>query len=107
MVQHYSKQQHHSNTTLHYVWERSDANCKLGVPYTFCGEENHVSFRSKNHPGTSHKLRSLWAGPYQVMKMIALALAEIKPVYYPGEEKLLSLDVLKLYRGEYVIWIDD
>ena len=29
--------------------------------------------------------------------------AEIKPVYYPGEEKLLSLVVLKLYQGENVI----
>ena len=24
-------------------------------------------------------------------------------VYYPGEEKLVSLDVLKLYRGEDVV----
>ena len=30
-------------------------------------------------------------------------MAEIKPVYYPGEEKLVSLDVLKLYRGEDVV----
>ena len=37
-------------------------------------------------PGTSHKLRSFWAGPYQVMKMIALALAEINLVYFPGEK---------------------
>ena len=37
------------------------------------------------------------------MKLIILALADIKPVYYPGEEKLASLDVLKLYRGEDVI----
>ena len=35
-------------------------------------------------------------------KLIALSLAEIKPVYYPGEE-LVSLDVLKLYRGEDVV----
>ena len=28
---------------------------------------------------------------------------EIKPVYYPGEEKLVSLDMLKLYQGEDVI----
>ena len=28
---------------------------------------------------------------------------EIKPVYYPGEEILMSLNVLKLYRGEDVI----
>ena len=30
----------------------------------------------------------------------------MKPVYYPGEEKLVSLDVLKLYRGEDVICQD-
>ena len=30
-------------------------------------------------------------------------MAEIKPVYYPGEEKLVSLDVLKLYRREDVV----
>ena len=34
------------------------------------------------------------------MKLIAPSLVEIKPVYYPGEEKLVSLDVLKLYWGE-------
>ena len=54
-------------------------------------------------PGTSHKLRSFWAGPYLVMKLIAPTLAEIKPVYYPGEERLVSLDVLKLYCGEDVV----
>ena len=32
-----------------------------------------------------------------------MALAEIKPVYYHGEERLVSLDVLKQYRGEDVI----
>ena len=35
--------------------------------------------------------------------MIAPSLAEIKPVYFPRKEKLVSLDVLKLYRGEYVV----
>ena len=35
--------------------------------------------------GTSHKLRSFWLGPYQESRLIASALAEIKPVYYPGE----------------------
>ena len=34
-------------------------------------------------PGTSYKLRSIWAGPSQVTKLITQALAEIKPVYYP------------------------
>ena len=33
----------------------------------------------------------------------APALAEIKPVYYLGEEKLVSLDVLKLYWGEDLV----
>ena len=51
----------------------------------------------------SHKLRSLWAGPYQVDKLVALSLVEIKLVYYPGETKLVSLDMLKLYRGEDVV----
>ena len=37
------------------------------------------------------------------MKLIAPALAELKPVYYPREERLMSLDVFKLYRGEDVI----
>ena len=40
---------------------------------------------------------------YRVSKLIAPSLAEIKPVYYPEEEKLVSLDVLKLYPGEDVV----
>ena len=60
-------------------------------------------FDSRIIPGTSHKLRSFWAGPVRVSKLIAPFLADIKPVYYPGEEKLVSLDVLKLYRGEDVV----
>ena len=38
--------------------------------------------------------------------MIAPALAEIKPVYNPGEEKLVSIEVLKIYLGEDVIHQD-
>ena len=38
------------------------------------------------------------------MKLIAPALVEIKVVYYPGEDRLVSLDVLKLYQGEDVIF---
>ena len=60
-------------------------------------------FNPRIIPGTSHKLRSFWAGPYRVSKLIAPALAEINPVYYPGEEKLVSLEVLKLYSGEDVV----
>ena len=51
-----------------------------------------VVFRSE----TSHKLRSIWAGPSRVIGLIAPALTDIKLVYYPGEEKLVSLDELKL-----------
>ena len=54
-------------------------------------------------PGTSHKLRSIWAGPYRVSWLIAPALVEIKSEYYPGEEKLVSLEVLKLYCREDVV----
>ena len=54
-------------------------------------------------PGTSHKLRSFWAGPFRVSKLKAPSLAEIKQVYYPGEEKLVRLDMLKLYHGEDVV----
>ena len=38
------------------------------------------------------------------IQLIAPSLAEIKLVYYyPGEEKLVSLDVLKLYRWKDVV----
>ena len=38
-----------------------------------------------------------------MLKLIAPTLAEIKLVNYPGEERLVSLDVVKLYHGEDVI----
>ena len=57
-------------------------------------------------PGTSQKLRSFWLRPYRVSRLIAPALAEIKPVYYPGEGKFVSLETLKLYCGEDVICQD-
>ena len=53
--------------------------------------------------GPSHKLRSFWARPYRVSRLMAPALAEIQPVSYPGEQKLVSLEVLKLYHGEDVV----
>ena len=36
-------------------------------------------------------------------KLSAPSLAEIKTVYYPREGKLVSLEVLKLYRGEDIV----
>ena len=39
-----------------------------------------------------------------MIKLIALALAEIKLLYYPGEEKLVSLHgYAKLYWGEDIV----
>ena len=35
--------------------------------------------------GTSHKLRTFWAGPYRVIKILAPVLVEIEPVYYPRD----------------------
>ena len=49
--------------------------------------------------GTSHKLRSFWVGPYWVSRVITPSLAEIKHMYYPEKEKIVSLDILKLFRG--------
>ena len=49
--------------------------------------------------GTNHKLRSFWFEPYWVSRKIAPSLAEIKHMYYPEKEKVVSLDKLKLYRG--------
>ena len=60
-------------------------------------------FDSRIIPATIHKLRSLWVGPYRVHKLLAPSLAEIKPVYYLGETKLVSLDILKLYQGEDIV----
>ena len=37
------------------------------------------------------------------MKLIDPAWAEIKQVFFPGEERLVSLDILKLYWGEDLI----
>ena len=54
-------------------------------------------------PGTSHRLRLFWARPYQVTKLIVPSLADINPLYYPGEDRLVSLDELKLYHGENVV----
>ena len=49
--------------------------------------------------GTDHKLRSFWARPYRVMKIIGGVNQ-----YPTREEKLVSLDMLKLlYWGEDLV----
>ena len=56
-------------------------------------------------PGTSHKLKSFWAGSFRVMKIIAQTLAEIKLVYYPvvaqGERKQLKKDNIRLEKHKH------
>ena len=86
----------------------SNTTSKLGVSNPFIKEKNNVSLDciliqvlclepviSWDHFGLDH-IRYL---SYPI-------LAEIKPVYYPGEEgedRLVSLDLLKLYSGEDVV----
>ena len=48
---------------------------------------------------TSHKLRSSWIRPYRVLRIIAPSLAEINHMHYPEKKKIVSLDILKIYRG--------
>ena len=55
-------------------------------------------FDPRINPGTNHNLRLFWEGSYWVMKLIAPALLEMKQGYFPGKERLVSLDVLKLYQ---------
>ena len=57
-------------------------------------------FDPKIIPGTSHRLRSFWAGPYQVSRLIASALAEIKPVYILPWRR----DVSDLRRVKAILW---
>ena len=61
-----------------------------------------VVFQSENHPWDNSKVEVILGRTVPGDE----ALAEIKPVYYPKEEKLVSLDVLKLYCGEDMICQD-
>ena len=53
-IQHYNEQQYQSNTTLRHVRPQSDTTCRLGILYTLCREENHVSL-DKRHDGRKTK----------------------------------------------------
>ena len=56
----------------------------------YSSQLSSVVFCIENHSVTSHKMNAFWVGPYQVLRLLT-------PVYYPGEEKLVSLEMLKLY----------
>ena len=51
-------------------------------------------------PGSCDKLRSYWAGPYKIVRLLAPALAEVIAVYEQGKPRIVSLDILKEFRGE-------
>ena len=93
-------QEHERSSRQKSEAERSDVQT---VNPEYQSGVSSVVFDPRIVPGTNHKLRSFWAGPYRVSKLIAPSLSEIQPVYYPGEEKLVSLDLLKLYHGEDVV----
>ena len=62
-----------------------------------------VVFWPKNHPWNQSQVEIVLGGTVPSDEADCSSLGEIKPVYYSREEKLLSLDVLKLYRGEDMI----
>ena len=51
-------------------------------------------------PGSCDKLRSYWAGPYKIIRLMAPVLAEVIAVYEQGKPRIVSLDILKEFRGE-------
>jgi len=57
-------------------------------------------FDPKIIPGSCDKLRSYWAGPYKIVRLLAPALAEVMAVYEQGRPRIVSLDILKEFRGE-------
>ena len=57
-------------------------------------------FDPKVIPGSCDKLRSYLAGPYKIVRLLALAHAEVMAVYKQGKPRIVSLDILKEFRGE-------
>jgi hypothetical protein len=51
-------------------------------------------------PGSCDKLRSYWAVPYKIIRLLAPALAEVIAVFEQGKLRMVSVDTLKEYRGE-------
>ena len=51
-------------------------------------------------PGSCNKLRSYWAGPYKIIRKLAPALAEVIEVYEKGKPRIVSVDIIKEFRGE-------
>ena len=51
-------------------------------------------------PGSCDKLRSYWAGPYKIIRLMAPAPAEVIAAFEQGKPRVLSLDILKEYYRE-------
>ena len=56
-------------------------------------------FDPKIIPGSCDKLRSYEAGPYKIVRLLAPALAEVMAIYEQGKPWIVSLDILKEFRG--------
>lgn len=60
-----------------------------------------MAFDPKVIPGSCDKLRTVhWAELYKIIRKISPALAEVIEVYKKGKPRLVSLDVLKEFRGD-------
>ena len=51
-------------------------------------------------PGSCDRLRLYWAGPYKIIWLMAPVLAEVIAVFEQGKPRIVSLDILKEFRGE-------
>ena len=51
-------------------------------------------------PGSCDKLRSYWARPYKIIQNLAPALAEVIAVYENGKPHVVSIHILKEFRGQ-------
>ena len=55
-------------------------------------------FDPKIVPGSWDKLKKHWAGPYQIIRKISTALAEVMTVYERGRPRFVSTDVKGILR---------
>ena len=51
-------------------------------------------------PGSCDKLRSYLAGPYKIIRLMAPALEKVIAVFEQGKPRIVSLHILKEFRGE-------
>jgi len=89
---------------IHWVYPipRPDANAQYYKPILnqFNIGQWVWIFDPKIIPGSCDKLRSYWSGPYKIVRLLAPALAEVIAVYEQGKPRIVSLDILKEFRGE-------